>query len=93
MHIRFSASSDTFDLDQPAIEGGVEVMFYTTLFFIVQTPARRYDDDGGALLTDDGAAFAYAQTLVKELKSEGDCEDWSILVQDAGGSTIFSIPF
>jgi hypothetical protein len=61
-------------------------------FFIVETPTRRYGDEGGAALPDDDAALARAQAIVEELKSGGDCDGWSVIVQDDSGRIVSSIP-
>jgi hypothetical protein len=68
----------------------------TRYFFIVQTPTQRCDDEAGMLLPDDQSAFARALELMRELKRDeqsGDCRDWVMVVQDASGRLVSSIPF
>jgi hypothetical protein len=63
-------------------------------FFIVQTPSQRCDDEAGVWLPDDQCALAHAEALIQDLKSDGkyDFRDWLMLVQDAGGRTVYSMP-
>ena len=64
-------------------------------FFIVQGPKQSYDDEAGTLLFDDKSACVHAETLIEELKNDGeyDFRDWMMIVQNDDGHTIFSIPF
>ncbi len=64
-------------------------------FFIVQGPSRCYDDETGTSLQDDQAALAMAEKVVRELKSAGDdgYRGHVMIVKDANGRTVFSIPF
>lgn len=64
-------------------------------FFILQAPSQRYDDDAGTWLPDDKSALAHAEALIQELKSEDeyDYRGWLMIVRDAQGRTVFSIPF
>jgi hypothetical protein len=67
----------------------------TRYFFIIQTPGGRYDDEAGTSLADDQSARAYAESFIEELKAESpsDCDGWLMIVQDAGGRLVCSIPF
>jgi hypothetical protein len=64
-------------------------------FFIVEGPSRCYDDEAGTLLQDDRAALRMAERVISELKSAGDdgYRDHVMIVKDASGRTVFSIPF
>ncbi len=64
-------------------------------FFIVQGPSRCYDDETGTSLQDDQAALAMAEKVMRELKSAGDdgYRGHVMIVKDARGRTVFSIPF
>jgi hypothetical protein len=64
-------------------------------FFVMRGPDRSIEDESGAWLVDSNAAFAHAQELVEDLKSEEDFDyrGWELVVQDALARPIFSIPF
>jgi hypothetical protein len=67
----------------------------TRYFFIVQTPRERYDDEAGTSLADDQSARTYAEAFIEELKAESpsDSRGWVMIVEDAGGRLVCSIPF
>ena len=64
-------------------------------YFIIQFRDRRHDDPSGTSLPDHGAAQAYALRVIRELKDSGgyDDPDVTMIVKDASGREIFSIPF
>jgi hypothetical protein len=68
----------------------------TRYFFIIQTPTHRLDDDAGISLSDDQSALAHAEAFILDLKSDEasrDCRGWVMIVQDAAGRSLASIPF
>ena len=62
-------------------------------YFIVQTPDERFDDDSGTTMRSRKEALAHAEKIANELASDCDCTGWPILIRDAAGRAIFTIPF
>lgn len=64
-------------------------------FFILQRRERRDDDPHGTPLPNDTAAKEYAQRVIRELKEAGgyDDPDLKMIVKNAAGDVIYSIPF
>jgi hypothetical protein len=66
-------------------------------FFDVRSNKWDYTDPDGIELSNDGAAFAYAQRMIMELKDDqGDkyaAGDLRMLVRKENGTVRFSVPF
>ena len=62
-------------------------------YFIVQTPEKQIDDDNGSILPNDGEAMVCALKIVNELSQEEAVKGWSMIVKDATGRVVSSIPF
>jgi hypothetical protein len=63
-------------------------------FFIVKWPDMKVDDPDGTRLPSDTAALLYANRLIKEMQEgrEPDEPEMTMIVKNADGQTIFSIP-
>jgi hypothetical protein len=63
--------------------------------FIIRWPDREHGDPAGTQLADDTAARTYALRVIRELKEGGGYDDpeLAMVVTDADGRAIFSIPF
>jgi hypothetical protein len=66
-------------------------------FFDVRSSAWDYTDPDGIELSDDGAALAYAQQMISELKDDEGNEyaapDLQMLIRKENGTVRFSVPF
>ncbi len=64
-------------------------------YFDVRGYGDKHDDRGGTLMPNDEAAFAYARRIIRELREAGGYDDpaLTIIVRNAAGKTIYSIPF
>jgi hypothetical protein len=64
-------------------------------YFVIQFGDRTHDDPSGTSLRDHAAARSYALRVIRELKEGGgyDEPDVTMIVKDASGQEIFSIPF
>jgi hypothetical protein len=66
-------------------------------FFDVRSSTWGYTDPDGISLRDDGAAIAYAERMIRELKADdGDGynePDLQMFVRNEIGALSFSIPF
>ncbi len=53
------------------------------------------DDRGGKLMPNDEAALDYAFRMIRELRQIGGYDDagLTLIVRNAAGQTVFSIPF
>ena len=61
-------------------------------FFVVKTRLQRLNDEAGTTLLNDEKALAYARKLVANLKTQGDRDGWSMIVEDDGGRVVSTIP-
>ena len=64
-------------------------------FFAIRRDGEEYPDTTGTLLLSEEAAHAYALRIIRELKEAGghDNPALTMIVKDAAGKTVFSIPF
>jgi len=66
-------------------------------FFDVRSNTWDYTDPDGFSLPDDGAALAYAQRMIRELKedegNEYDAPGLQMLIRKENGTVRFSVPF
>ena len=66
-------------------------------FFDVRSSSWDYTDPDGISLPDDGAAMAYAERMIRELKADDgdgyDEPDLQMFVRNEIGALSFSIPF
>jgi hypothetical protein len=66
-------------------------------FFDVRSSTWDYTDPDGLSLPDDGAAIAYAERMIRELKADDgesyDEPDLQMFVRNEIGALRFSIPF
>lgn len=64
-------------------------------FFIVRWPDRQHGDAEGTSLESDQQALHYAKRIIGELKEAGGYDDQrlSMIVRNAMGDVVFSIPF
>jgi len=64
-------------------------------YFIVRWPDREHSDPHGTELPDPAAADVYARRIIRELTEDGGYDDPDLLmvVRDAAGKTIHSLPF
>jgi hypothetical protein len=64
-------------------------------FFIIQFSESELDDPHGTLLASDDSAHSYAERVIRELKADADYDGSSanMIVKDAEGRTVCSIPF
>ncbi len=64
-------------------------------YFNLEGDSHADNDRSGTLLSNDSAARDYAERIVGELQDAGGYGGASLtmVVKDAGGRTIFSIPF
>jgi hypothetical protein len=66
-------------------------------FFDVRSIRWDYTDPDGIELSDDIAAFAYAQRMIRELKDddggEYEASDLRMLIRKENGTVKFSVPF
>ena len=64
-------------------------------YFNLEGDNHADNDRSGTLLSNDSAARNYAERIVGELQDAGgyDGAGLAMVVKDAGGRTIFSIPF
>jgi hypothetical protein len=66
-------------------------------FFDIRSNEWDYTDPDGIELSGDGAAFAYAQRTIVELKVDKggkyDAQDLQMLVRKENGTVRFSVPF
>ena len=64
-------------------------------YFNLEGESLDDDDRSGTLFSNDSAARDYAARIVGELQDAGgyDGADLTMVVKDAGGRTIFSVPF
>ena len=66
-------------------------------FFDVRSSTWDYTDPDGISLPDDGAATAYAERMIRELKADDgndyDEPDLQMFVRNEIGTVRFSIPF
>lgn len=65
------------------------------IFFIIQYPEGEHDDPNGTLFSSDAAALSFAERVIRELKAGGDYSSpgLNMVVKEAEGRTVFSIPF
>jgi hypothetical protein len=64
-------------------------------FFVVQGLHEEIDDPEGTLMASDNAAIALGLKFIHEIKKDRgiDYRDWNLVVRDANGRTVISIPF
>jgi hypothetical protein len=64
-------------------------------FFIIRVSESELDDPHGSLLASDASARSYAERVIRELKADEDYDGSgsNMIVKDAEGRTLFSIPF
>lgn len=64
-------------------------------YFNLEGDSHADDDRSGTLLANEAAAHDYAARIVGELQGAGgyDGPGQTMVVKDAGGQTIISIPF
>jgi hypothetical protein len=65
-------------------------------FFDIGCPNQeKHKDEFGTRLTSDVAARTLAQRIIRELREAGGYDEpgFTMTVRDAGGRTVFSMPF
>ncbi len=64
-------------------------------YFDIKGYGEEHDDRGGTLMPNDEAALAYAWRIIRELREAGGYDDTSLslIVRNAAGKTVYSIPF
>jgi len=64
-------------------------------YFDIRGYGDRNDDRGGMLMPNDEAALAYARRIIGELRQAGGYNDpaLTMIVRNAAGKTVYSIPF
>lgn len=64
-------------------------------FFIVKWPDQELDDPEGTRLPTDADALRYANRLIREIREGGEPDEphLTMIVKNAAGKTVFSIPF
>jgi len=63
-------------------------------FFIVKWPDQELDDPKGTRLPTDADALRYANRLIREIREGGEPDEphLTMIVKNAAGKTVFSIP-
>ena len=64
-------------------------------YFDVLSYGEKHDYRGRTLMADDDAALDYARRLIRDLRETGGYDDpaLTLIVRNAVGQTVFSIPF
>ena len=78
---------------QNKMPGREDIVF--PYYFDIQGYGEERDDRGGTLMPNDEAALAYARRIIRELRNAGGYDDpaLTIIVRNAVGETVYSIPF